>query len=443
MPMGIGLGIGVTRGGGLGWWQSGAALDLDFADSLGFNSIDRTKLTPDSILTYTNPSAKMVYGSDGVLRYAPHNLLTYSEQFDNAAWTKTNATISANAIAAPDGTITADKFIPSGASAPDIRTTLTFVASAYHLSVRVKKGEDASIAGINFSCAGTAAADVTVNIETGALIGSAGAPVISYGSESLGDGWYRVYANINNTFAGSTTARFALRDISDNAYAGGNGVTGIYLWGAQLNLGSSALTYIPTTTAAVYSLPIDHNPTTFEPLGVLIEEQRTNLLLRSQEFDNAAWTKTRATITANSVVAPDGTTTADTLAEDGTASSSHFIQQSVTVVSGTAYVLSVYAKKGTRDWLAFQFSVAGFPGTGSTLEAYFNLNTGVVGAKGSNISSHGMQDVGNGWYRCWAIATADASVSSDFLIIAAEADNDFTYSGLSAASLYIWGAQLE
>ena len=78
MPMGIGLGIGVTRGGGVGWWPLGSELAFEFDNGRGFNSIDRTKTTPDSILTYTNPSAKMVSGSDGVLRYAPHNLLTFS-----------------------------------------------------------------------------------------------------------------------------------------------------------------------------------------------------------------------------------------------------------------------------------------------------------------------------------------------------------------------------
>ena len=105
MPMGIGLGIGVTRGGGLGWWQSGSALDLDFANSLGFNSIDRTKLTTDSILTYTNPSAKMVYGSDWVLGYAPHNLLLQSQTFETASWSKLAVAVtgaSINAAVAPD-----------------------------------------------------------------------------------------------------------------------------------------------------------------------------------------------------------------------------------------------------------------------------------------------------------------------------------------------------
>jgi hypothetical protein len=60
----------------------------------------------------------------------------------------------------------------------------------------------------------------------------------------------------------------------------GDGTSGLFVWGAQLNLGSTAFDYIPTTTAAVY-LPRsnayqDHNPSTLAPLGFLIEEARTN-----------------------------------------------------------------------------------------------------------------------------------------------------------------------
>ncbi|WP_156920677.1 phage head spike fiber domain-containing protein [Fundidesulfovibrio putealis] len=65
----------------------------------------------------------------------------------------------------------------------------------------------------------------------------------------------------------------------------------------------------------------DHDPLTGICKGLLIEEQRTNLLYPSEDFSNAAWTKTRATITANAAVAPDGTMTADKLVEDTTASS--------------------------------------------------------------------------------------------------------------------------
>jgi hypothetical protein len=84
--------------------------------------------------------------------------------------------------------------------------------------------------------------------------------------------------------------------------------------------------------------------------SILVEPQRTNLLLRSQEFDNIYWVKTDTSITANNVVAPDGTLTADTMVIS--ASTSRILPTTITG-SGT-YTVSCYVKRltGTAN---FQF----------------------------------------------------------------------------------------
>jgi hypothetical protein len=99
----------------------------------------------------------------------------------------------------------------------------------------------------------------------------------------------------------------------------------------QISIGSSALTYIPTTTAAVYSLPRDYNPTTGAALGVLVEEQRTNRALYSEDFTNAAWVKSSVTVTGNTHAAPDGNSTADTLAATG---ANGTVLQTITTAAG-------------------------------------------------------------------------------------------------------------
>ena len=63
--------------------------------SLNLNFQTATSLDPR--ITFSRTSNATLVGSNGLIQYAPHNLLTYSEQFDNAAWVKTNATIAANA----------------------------------------------------------------------------------------------------------------------------------------------------------------------------------------------------------------------------------------------------------------------------------------------------------------------------------------------------------
>jgi hypothetical protein len=86
--------------------------------------------------------------------------------------------------------------------------------------------------------------------------------------------------------------------------------------------------------------------------GVLIEGARTNLLLRSQEFDNASWVKTNCTVTANAVVAPDGTMTADLV--QFSAQFANIRENVQTLVAGTTYTYSIFCRvaSGTR-----QFSV--------------------------------------------------------------------------------------
>jgi hypothetical protein len=159
---------------------------------------------------------------------------------------------------------------------------------------------------------------------------------------------------------------------------------------------------------------------------------RVNLLTKTEQFDDAAWTKVRATVTANSTAAPDGTLTADKLVEDTTASNSHFC--TVNNSSSGQHTLTVYAKAGERDWLIL--ASAGF----TTNAAWFDLSTGETGSRGG-FSASSIVPVGNGWYRCSAtIASLGGSFS--FVIGLATADNIFTYTGDGTSGIYIWGADL-
>jgi hypothetical protein len=169
----------------------------------------------------------------------------------------------------------------------------------------------------------------------------------------------------------------------------------------------------------------------------------SNLLLQSRAFDTT-WSATRASVTANSVIAPDGTTTADTIGEDGSAATTHFVSQDIAVSSSAAdYAFACSFKAGTRTWAAIRVT----EGAGShVLSAFINLSTGAVGtvgASGSNWTNARASSVGEGssWYRLNLIGRkASAATTLTVSIFIAEGDNDITFSGGSAASIYAWGA---
>jgi hypothetical protein len=184
----------------------------------------------------------------------------------------------------------------------------------------------------------------------------------------------------------------------------------------------------------------DHNPVTGESLGLLIEEQRTNSFERSEEFDNAYWTKANSSITANTIIAPDGTLTGDKLVED-TTTGEHTMLRSLNYTSGVAYTLSCYVKAGGQNFVVLQFSSA-FSGAGLVTRAWFNLSNGTVGTL-ANSPTASIVPVGNGWYRCSITKTAGATGASNTVITACNADNSVSYTGDGFSGIYIWGAQLE
>jgi len=171
------------------------------------------------------------------------NLVTYSEQFDNAAWTKQSSSITANATTSPDGTQNADKFIASNSNGFHAMYQLNSVLSgSYTLSVYAKKGEyDFLVLHDQFS--GTFL--TSYNLSTGAVHSGSGASI-----ENVGNGWYRCIV----TFNGGGNTVIASLSPSPSGSAGtnyqGDGTSGIFIWGFQIEASSYATSYIPTTSAS-------------------------------------------------------------------------------------------------------------------------------------------------------------------------------------------------
>ncbi|MGB3814717.1 MAG: hypothetical protein WA950_15970, partial [Shinella sp.] len=192
-------------------------------------------------------------------------------------------------------------------------------------------------------------------------------------------------------------------------------------------------------TAAINEPRIDHDPVTREPLGLLIEEPRTNLAVWSEAMDASAYTKVRLSVSADAAVSPTGEMTADRLIEN-TETGTHNVGCSVGITAGTAYVFSVFAKAAGRSRLLCTFSATGFSGNASL---YYNLSTGIVeNVVGAAIEDRGMIPCGNGWYRCWAKLTATATVNTYYEIRLADGTSS-SYTGDGVSGLCLWGRQVE
>jgi hypothetical protein len=407
------------------------SLNLDFANVQAL----------DPRITYTRASTATYYGTRTAL--AEQNLLLQSQTFDNASWSKLGSTVTANAAVSPDGTSTASLLISSLASTdsylrqePVIPTGGTDVLTVYakYLNYRY----------------------VVVNIRTGVsarycwfdVLNGVVATNNSGGTasmQSVGNGWYRLILSRANE--GSTLrCNFYLATTDAVLTIVGDGVSGNYFWGAQFEKRDQATAYAPTTTQPVNNyIPaletaasgvarFDHNPVTFESLGFLVEQLSTNLLLQSEDLDTT-WSETRATLSLNSVIAPNGTLTADVLIAN-TDNDTHFTTQTFT---GTAvsHTFSAYAKANGLNHIALRL----FNGSTQVGLAYYNLSTGATGTVTAGTAS--IQSVGNGWYRCSLTATLAASASCTADIFLANADNTNSFVGNAFSGVTLWGFQIE
>ncbi len=175
--------------------------------------------------------------------------------------------------------------------------------------------------------------------------------------------------------------------------------------------------------------------------ALLLESSRTNSFQRSEELDNAYWGKNAATITADDAISPDGGQTADKFNDNGVGTSGLVeIYRGVTVSTSTDYTYSVFAKKGSVNFISLRTFAFTNPTSGNT---YFNLENGTIGTTHSGHTAK-MQNYGNGWYRCSITFTTDATDTSGTLYIRLnEEDNEVNVDRDGTKNVYLWGAQLE
>lgn len=183
---------------------------------------------------------------------AATNLLTFSEQMDNAVWSKLRCSVSINATSAPNGTLTADKIVEDSSTNqlhPLFRSPTLNSATTYYYSFFVKA------AGRNFVRL-TLSSNITTNLvaDLDLTTGNYTATDVTRVSVlNCGNGWYRISGQFTTIpVVVGTTLLFIYPCITygTNIYTG-DGVSGLYIWGMQLETSNTPTSYIPTTTTSV------------------------------------------------------------------------------------------------------------------------------------------------------------------------------------------------
>jgi len=326
--------------------------------------------------------------SAGLIEVVPRNLVFYSEQFDNAAWTKANSTVTANATTAPNGTLTADRIQITSA------TNARVLQSGTGASLTVGKP-------YTFSCW----------IKSISGTGKVG---IRSGQNGVSAIWSFTNEWVRYTFTSNAAAINEEPQLCNNTLVTGADVSpDFYAWGFQIDNGSTATEYFPTTTRL--NIPrIDY--TNGSCPSLLVEPQRTNLITYSQNLSDASYSSGAdlggsVTRTVNYGISPDGTQNATRLQIVRGATYAEFFKR-VSTTAGSTYTLSFYAK-----------SLSGTP----------NLYTAYNGTYQNPITFT------NQWVRYTYTFVASAAAQNGFNLI--------TFNGLAGTSLtadlLVWGVQLE
>ena len=244
LTTGLQRGLRRSIAGGLGASDlfSVASLDLRFAQTKAL----------DSRITFTRASSGTYVGSDGLIKTATTNLLLRSEEFTLSPWTLFGtASRAADVTTAPNGTLTADS-VTLPASSGIFSSTAAAANTTYTFSIWIR-------------CDSTQSVRILINTNLHDP---------STKTVTATTAWQRF--DVTKTTSVGTTSWSAQVDTG-----GGNT---FYLWGAQLEQSSTVGEYIPTTSTINSAPRFDHNPTTGESLGLLVEEQRTNEVRNSNSM---------------------------------------------------------------------------------------------------------------------------------------------------------------
>ena len=366
-------------------------------------------LSTDGELTFTRNSNATRVNADGLVEKVRTNLVRYSQDFSNAAWSKSAGTTLTHSQSDPNSGTTATRVVMTSGANNYLYQGITTNAGTYAVSIYIK---GTSGSGSICLSSGTSASRIgnTINYTTSwarySIIATEPVNISGFQLDNYSDGLGQIGSDFIIAFAQNEVSDFGPTD------------------------------YIPTTSAAVSVGPTANVPRLNYSNGcpsLLLEPQATALNQFSEQFDNAYWLKNAATIVANHATSPDGYQNADLLYPTS-AGISRYVLKFVGATSGLAYTTSVFAKASGKNWLGMSNVDSG------STTAWFNLSTGTVGTVLSGTTAK-MESYGNGWYRCSVTRTAAATTGAIVLLVE-DADNSDSVTPNGTDGILIWGANL-
>jgi hypothetical protein len=399
---------------------------------LGTNPVLNRKIPVE--IDVTNATIGTRVNKEGFIANGPKNLLTFSEDFSNVSWVKVNgSSVSLNTnYINPSGTLSTYKYTASNLSFGGIlrrQSIPVTLGTTYNYSIFCKKDNHRYVGiRINTSTNGNRFPNYDFDTDT---INNQGVTGVILLREIFANGWIK----LNLTYTATTTSASGPFDISLTAANGEtgtvlNGDESVYLWRAQVELGSVATEYYPTTTRTNLAR-IDYSS---GESALLIEPQRTNVNLYSEDFGDSSYIKSSSTVIINDIISPANDFTADRITN--TNGTQAYFRKTFTLIAGSTYAVSVFFKKGNQDYCYLRNT-----STSNESATYFDLTTGQVKNIGSGAISAKIEAFSNGWFRCTLISVpTTASTLIDFGVATSAQDNRIAAIG---DFIYLWGAQVE
>ena len=397
MRMGIGLGVGINRSNyaqGIfgayatrvvadgGVVEAGACVDavsgLLLSASLllvpsgykGGKLYAEIPTNGNGDLTWTRGSDGFRTNASGLIQRVPWNLLSYSEDFSNAYWSKdAGVTVDTNVDIAPNGTTTADRLnLPTNGAV--YRSGMSLGTGSFTLSVWLK-GEGANIGK-----------QVLLELSNG------------NSTVTLTGDWQRF------TTTGTNVINVAIKRLTSGQ------ASAVLAWGIQIVEGTTAQTYLPTTDRLNFPR-LDY--TYGSCPAVLLEPQRTNLLPNQLSYTSSTGVAYNTSVTDSPIIGINSAR----ITKNQAAGTLQYAQQNCAnsaLTGSTTYTISAYFKYDGYDFQTSMEFNSSLQWGGVSWTQLINIaSTGVT--LGSSTSCTGsVQNAGNGWYRVSVTITTGAVI---------------------------------